>query len=162
MDRKEIESIYQRYLDDDFVWPETVRETALAFGAESAESGEAGTAEKGSAHAGHRQKLRDRFIHEKGFETFEDHQILELLLFYANPRGDTNPIAHELLDRFDNLKNVLEARPERLMTVKGVGDKAATLISMVVPLTRAYERCAMQDQRRVGNCRLAEICLGAR
>ena len=40
-------------------------------------------------HAGHREKMRDRFIRDKGFENFEDHQILELLLFYAIPRQDT-------------------------------------------------------------------------
>ena len=51
-------------------------------------------------HAGHRERLRDRFIRDKGFENFEDHQILELLLFYSNARGDTNPLAHELLDQY--------------------------------------------------------------
>ena len=66
-------------------------------------------------HAGHREKMRARFIHDKGFENFEDHQILELLLYYANTRSDTNPLAHELLDRFGSLKGVLEARPEQLM-----------------------------------------------
>ena len=57
-------------------------------------------------HTGHREKLRNRFILENGFEHFEDHQILELLLFYANSRKDTNPIAHELLDTFGSLKGV--------------------------------------------------------
>ena len=159
MDKKEIEIIYRHYLDDAFTWPEkgpVIHEPDSAFRTDAGENGPDCAPETENKHAGHRQKLRDRFIREKGFENFEDHQILELLLFYANPRSDTNPIAHELLERFDNLKNVLEARPERLMTVKGVGDKAATLISMVVPLTRAYERYAMQDQRRVGNCRDAE------
>ena len=110
----------------------------------------------GNTHTGHRRILRERFIKEKGFENFEDHQILELLLFYANARSDTNPIAHELLDIFGSLKSVLEARPEQLMTVKGVGEQAATLISMVVPLTRVWERCAMASPTRIGNSREAE------
>ena len=93
-----------------------------------------------NVHEGHREKLRNRFIQDKGFENFEDHQILELLLFYANSRKDTNPLAHELLDQFGSLKGVLEARPEQLMTVSGIGDQAATLISMVVPLTRVWHR----------------------
>ena len=114
----------------------------------------------GNIHAGHREKLRDRFINEKGFEHFEDHQILELLLFYANARQDTNPLAHELLDRFGSLKGVLEARPEMLMTVPGVKETAATLISMVVPLTRVWNRCAMTEPDRIGNSREAEkYCL---
>ena len=77
-----------------------------------------------SIHAGHRERMRERFIHDKGFENFEDHQILELLLFYSKTRGDTNPLAHELLDQFGSLKGVLEARPEQLMQVKGIGEQS--------------------------------------
>lgn len=111
-------------------------------------------------HEGHREKMRDRFIRDKGFENFEDHQILELLLFYANVRGDTNPLAHKLLETFGSLKGVLEARPEQLMSVKGIGKQAATLISMVVPLTRIWHRCAMEIPDRIGNSREAEnYCL---
>ena len=111
-------------------------------------------------HAGHREKMRARFIHDKGFENFEDHQILELLLYYANTRSDTNPLAHELLDRFGSLKGVLEARPEQLMTVHGIGQQQATLVSMVVPLTRVWHRCAMTVPDRIGNSREAEdYCL---
>ncbi len=111
-------------------------------------------------HVGHREKLRLRFRNEKGFEHFEDHQILELLLFYANARSDTNPLAHKLLDTFGSLKGVLEARPEQLMAVPGVGEAAATLISMVVPLTRVWHRCAMEVPDRIGNSREAEnYCL---
>ena len=111
-------------------------------------------------HLGHREKLRQRFIRENGLDHFEDHQILELLLFYANPRGDTNPIAHALREQFGSLKGVLEARPEMLMTVTGVKETAATLISMVVPLTRVWNRCAMAEPERIGNSREAEkYCL---
>ena len=88
-----------------------------------------------NVHEGHREKVRKRFMQENGFDHFEDHQILEMLLFYANSRSDTNPIAHRLLDTFGSLKGVLEARPEMLMTVPGVGESAAALISMVVVLT---------------------------
>ena len=111
-------------------------------------------------HEGHREKLRRRFISENGFEHFEDHQILELLLFYANARTDTNPLAHALLDEFGSLKGVLEARPEMLKRVHGVGERAATLISMVVPLTRVWNRCAMTAPDKIGNSREAEkYCL---
>ena len=111
-------------------------------------------------HEGHREKLRNRFIQDKGFENFEDHQILELLLFYARARVDTNPLAHELLDRFGSLKGVLEARPEQLMTVPEIGPEAAALISMVVPLTRVWHRSAMESPVRIGNSREAEsYCL---
>ena len=109
-----------------------------------------------NVHIGHREKLRRRFIEENGFDSFADHQILELLLFYANPRSDTNPIAHNLLDEFGSLKGVLEAKPEMLMQVKGVKETAATLISMVVPLTRVWTRCTLEEPQRIGNSREAE------
>ena len=107
-------------------------------------------------HTNHRERLRNRFIQENGFDSFTDVQILELLLFYAKAQGDTNPVAHELLDAFGSMKGVLEARPEMLMKVKGVGPQAATLISMVVPLTRVWNRCAMATPHRIGNSREAE------
>jgi DNA repair protein RadC len=114
----------------------------------------------GDIHAGHRERLRDRFIQNKGFETFQDHEILELLLFYAHARGDTNGLAHELLNAFGSLKAVLEARPEQLMTVKGIGKEAAVLITMAVPLTKVWHRCALTLPDRIGNSRDAEhFCL---
>ncbi|MCR5296555.1 MAG: DNA repair protein RadC [Clostridiales bacterium] len=144
----------ESYLDPESVLPEAeeLRETAALPGKDREK--------KINVHEGHREKLRTRFIQENGFEHFEDHQILELLLFYANTRGDTNPIAHALLDEFGSLKNVLEARPEMLMNVKGVGEAAAILISMVVPLTRVWNRCAMAVPTKIGNSREAEkYCL---
>ena len=120
-----------------------------------------------SIHAGHRASMRKRFMEEKGFEHFKDHEVLETLLFYANARGNTNPLAHELIDTFGSLKGVLEARPEQLMSVKGIGKQQAVLISMVVPLTRVWHRCAMEAPERIGNSREAEnyclsICAGER
>jgi len=118
-------------------------------------------------HKGHRERLRNRFMKEEGFASFEDHEILELLLHYAIPRKDTNPIAHKMLETFGDLKGVLEARPEQLMTVPYVNEIAATLVSMVVPLTKVWQRCAMARQNRISNSREAEkfcrsLLLGSR
>ena len=57
-------------------------------------------------HDGHREKMRRRFL-ETGLEGFADHEALELLLYYAIPRRDTNPIAHALMERYDSLSGVL-------------------------------------------------------
>ena len=70
-------------------------------------------------HDGHRQRLKTEFLARP--DSFPDHKLLELLLFYANPRSDTNPLAHELLDRFGSLAGVLDATPEELQKVKGIG-----------------------------------------
>ena len=66
-----------------------------------------------SVHKGHRERLKGRFL-ETGLDSFTDVQALELLLFYAIPQKDTNPIAHALLDRFGSLSQVLDAQVEEL------------------------------------------------
>ncbi|MEO5362810.1 MAG: DNA repair protein RadC [Magnetococcus sp. DMHC-8] len=88
-------------------------------------------------HRGHRERLRRRFLHE-GLERFEDHQVLELLLFNALPRQDTNRIAHVLLQRFGCLSAVLDADTQDLASVPGMGEAAAAFLSLIPPLTRRY------------------------
>jgi len=61
---------------------------------------------KSNPHAGHRERVRKRFL-EQGGESFEKHELLELLLYNAIPMQDTNPIAHRLMDNFDNSFNIL-------------------------------------------------------
>ena len=90
-----------------------------------------------SIHEGHRQRLKNRFRSE-GLDHFEEHQVLELLLYYVIPRKDTNPIAHELLTRFGSLAQVLEAQPEELAKVPGMGDSAATFLSLITSVGRYY------------------------
>lgn len=75
----------------------------------------------------HRKRLRDRFSRE-GADAFQPHELLELFLFDARPRVNTNPIAHALTDRFGSLEGVLSADVEDLVAVKGVGIKTAEYI----------------------------------
>ncbi|TAN44677.1 MAG: DNA repair protein RadC [Nitrospirae bacterium] len=88
-------------------------------------------------HKGHRERLKNRFLNES-LDSFEDHQVLELLLFQAIPRLDTNPIAHLLIKRFGSLSAVLEADPHDLESVEGVGPSAAVFLSMIPQITRRY------------------------
>ncbi|MCL2299872.1 MAG: DNA repair protein RadC [Firmicutes bacterium] len=88
-------------------------------------------------HEDHRQRLRALF-RSAGLDSFQPHNVLELLLFYSIPRIDTNEIAHDLLDHFGTLVNVLDAAPEELCKVKGVGPESATLIAFVAQLARRY------------------------
>lgn len=101
-------------------------------------------------HDGHRKRMRERFRKE-GLEGFAPHEVLELLLFYGRARGDVNPLAHRLLDAFGSLKGVLEARPEQLMSVEGVGEETATLISMMLPMFRRYAACVCAEKQRICN-----------
>lgn len=89
-------------------------------------------------HEGHRQRLTSRYLSE-GLEGFEEHEILEFVLFYALPRVDTNAIAHELINTFGSLAAVLEADPKDLERVSGMGPKAAAFLAMIPDVFRAYE-----------------------
>ncbi len=90
-----------------------------------------------SMHEGHRNRLKTRFL-EEGLDGFEDHQILELLLFYVIPRRDTNEIAHRLLKKYGSLSGVFEADPKDLATTPGVGDNSAVLLVLIRSLARIY------------------------
>ena len=86
-------------------------------------------------HDGHREKVRARFL-TAGLDAFADHEALELLLYYAIPRRDTNPIAHALMERYGSLSAVLEAPVEDLRKVEGIGESAAVLLRLVPQLSR--------------------------
>ena len=90
-------------------------------------------------HDGHRNRLKNRFLNE-GLTNFEDHNVLELLLFYSIPRSDTNEIAHELLNKFGSLHGVFEAGMEDLMSVNGISRHSAVLIKMIPELFVVYGR----------------------
>lgn len=88
-------------------------------------------------HDGHRDRMKKRLI-EQGLDVFDDHHVLELLLFYALPRVDTNPLAHALLDHFGSLRAVFEAPVEELRKVKGIGENALSLLKLIPEVSRRY------------------------
>ena len=91
-----------------------------------------------SIHDGHRQRLKERFRRE-GLDNFDELYVLELLLFYCVPRMDTNPLAHRLLDSFGSLTAVLEASPEELEKVEGIGNNISTFLSLITQVGRYYQ-----------------------
>lgn len=93
--------------------------------------------EQDNAHQGHRQRLKERFD-EYGLDSFNDLNVLELLLFYALPRKDTNVLAHALLERFGSLEAVLEAEAEELSSVPGMGETAGRLLRLIPAVSRRY------------------------
>lgn len=98
----------------------------------------------GSDHAGHRQRVKERFLRE-GLEKFTPREILELILFYAIPQGDVNPVADALLDTFGTLNAVLSADLPSLQRVRGVGGHTALLLSLFLPVFRYYHVANMGD-----------------
>lgn len=88
-------------------------------------------------HDGHRDRMKARF-RTHGAEAFDDHQLLELFLFFSKARVDTNPLAHALLNRFGSLAGVFDASYHDLMQVEGVGEHVATSILLMPQLMRRY------------------------
>lgn len=81
-------------------------------------------------HEGHRERLRERY-RKHGIDGFEKHELLELLLTYAIPRGDVNPAAHHLLETFGSMEAVFAAKPDELTSVSGVGPSCAVFLSLI-------------------------------
>ncbi len=81
--------------------------------------------------------MKERFV-KHGLENFDEHNVLEILLFYAIPRGDINPLAHELMNRFGKLSDVFDAPKEELKKINGMGDNSATLIKLIPQISRRY------------------------
>ena len=96
-------------------------------------------------HKDHRSRLKSQFV-EHGIEPLTDVQKLELLLFYAIPQKDTNPIAHELISAFGSLKNVLKADYSQLIKINGIKENTATLISLVNSMLNYAERPDAQSK----------------
>jgi len=90
-------------------------------------------------HAGHRARLRERFI-KTGGQGLADYEVIELLLTFAVPRRDTKPIAKELFRRFKNIQSIMEAPLEELTKVTGVGENAAFLIKFFLEAPAYYLR----------------------
>lgn len=88
-------------------------------------------------HAGHRERLRERFS-RSGLDDFADHEVLELLLTYAIPRVDVNATAHHLIERFGSVAGAMDALYEELCEIQGIGPAAAQFLTMLPCVFRRY------------------------
>ena len=98
-------------------------------------------------HEGHRARIKKKLL-ENGERSLADHELLEVLLYYAIPRRDTNELAHRLLKQFGSLQGVLSAPVQELACVSGVGQQAALLLGMVPMLCR---RAAQREKEQILN-----------
>ncbi|MBM6829276.1 DNA repair protein RadC [Anaerotignum lactatifermentans] len=106
-------------------------------------------------HKGHRERMRQRYLTEGG-EGFADHELLEMLLYGAVPRGDTNALAHKMIAEFGSLTALLEADPVEIARRCGVKESTAVLISLQKELMRRRnqekwkEHPALDSVRKAG------------
>lgn len=87
-------------------------------------------------HKGHRKRLKEKYLND-GIDNFAEHEILELLLYYALPQKDTNPLAHKLLDSFGSISAIFEAPTSHLLSL-GITENTATLLKLIPDITRIY------------------------
>ena len=95
------------------------------------------------SHTHHRQRMKER-IKSEGTEGLATHELLEMLLFYGKPQGNTNPTAHDLVERFGGIRGALEASIEDLMTVNGIGEHTAILFQLLREALRRYAKESVQ------------------
>ena len=101
-------------------------------------------------HKDHRKRVRQKF-ERVGLNGFAEHEILELVLFYAIPLRDTNPLAHRLIKEFGSLEGVFSASKDELLQVDGVSDHTATLLLLIPALLKDLSaRTAKQTKRLNG------------
>ncbi len=104
--------------------------------------------EKKNLHEGHRARLRASF-RKSDFTGFNEHQIVELLLFYCCPRKDTNELAHILINKFGSLAGILDAKYEELESVSGISENAATLFKIIPKILPIYYNAHFNDEDEI-------------
>ncbi|GHU54845.1 UPF0758 protein [Clostridia bacterium] len=87
-------------------------------------------------HSDHRSRLRQRFLNN---EFLQDHELLELLLYYSIPRVDTNEIAHLLIDRCGGFADVFNADISLFSTAQGIGPNSALLLKLILSIIQRYQ-----------------------
>ena len=98
-----------------------------------------------SIHDGHRQRMKERFCRD-GLDGMQDHEVLEMLLYYCIPRRNTNEIAHNLLKEFKTLPRVMNATVKELEQVKGMGHNAAVFLCFVRQMERFFTSDDLDDE----------------
>lgn len=88
-------------------------------------------------HKGHRARMKTKY-RQNGLDALEDHEVLEMILYYAVPYRNTNETAHKLLNTFRTLSGVFDADYEELIRMEGVGENTATLLTLIPELARRY------------------------
>lgn len=114
------------------------------------------TSSNGNEHTGHRKRLKKKFI-ENGLDVFEPHEALELYLFYAIPRKDTNPLAHRLLDKYGSISAVCDASIEELEREFGLSQSASVLLKLLPQMSRLYNESKMSYDKPIDLEKVGEM-----
>ncbi|MCL1878968.1 MAG: DNA repair protein RadC [Defluviitaleaceae bacterium] len=114
-----------------------------------------GAKKPSNPNAGHRERLRKRFL-SQGLDAFAEHEVLELLLFYCYPRCDTKKIAKKMLAAFGSLHNLFEADTKTLVATLGCTENVAVFLSLIPAFANRYfrskhgEKIILEDEKSAG------------
>ena len=101
-------------------------------------------------HDGHRVRLTD-LVEKAGIENVSDIQAVEFFLTYIFPRGDVNPLAHRLLDRYGTFGNIIDASTTDLANVLGINKRSAQKIKLFGELMYLYSSSKMTKSLSINN-----------
>ncbi len=108
-------------------------------------------------YLGHRERLRQRLI-GAGAESLPDYELLEMILFVSNPRGDVKPLAKQLLDHFGGFAAVMSAEPDDLFAA-GLGPAGVAAVKSVREAALRLMRAELADRPVVGSWdKLIDYC----
>ncbi|MBQ1507575.1 MAG: hypothetical protein IIZ36_04045 [Ruminococcus sp.] len=107
-------------------------------------------------HDGHRERVRKKFL-LNGLDVFEPHEALEMYLFYAVPRKDTNALAHKMLDRYLTIGQVCDSPVDELQNDFGLSESAAVLLKLLPEMARLYTESKLMNSAEIEPDEIGDI-----
>lgn len=99
-------------------------------------------------HAGHRQRVRERFL-KVGGDALEDYELLELILQLVVPRRDTKALAKTLLREFGTFSGVFNASQARLEKIDGLGATSVAHIKVIQAVAARFGRDRIATEKPI-------------
>lgn len=109
-------------------------------------------------HDGHRQRMWQKYV-EHGIEIFEEHELLEILLFILIPRVNTNVISHDLINKFGSLKNVLSTSFVDLQKITGIGKNSAIQLKFIGDIAEYVNRRKHSAVKFDSSSAIVDFCI---
>lgn len=104
--------------------------------------------EEKDIHAGHRARVIESYSKIE-LSDLSPHQVLEYILFYVFPRGDVNPLAHRLLEKYGTIQNVLDANEHSLKEVYGINERSAKMLVGIIKIFDYYMNSKMSKKTKI-------------
>ena len=101
-----------------------------------------------NVHSGHRARMRQRLTNGD-LDSYQTHELVEMMLYQAHKTKDTNKLAHDLLKKFGSLTGIINADVSELMTINGIGENTATIIKNYLAVFRRYKMEMLQNKKRL-------------